>query len=53
VLEAVNATGALTYVRELAEQEAKLGCEAIAHLPDSLHKTALIQLAEFAVKRDF
>jgi octaprenyl-diphosphate synthase len=53
VLDAVNATGALTYVRELAEREAKLGCEAIAYLPDSPHKTALIHLAEFAVKRDF
>jgi octaprenyl-diphosphate synthase len=38
---------------DLAEKEAKLGCEAIAHLPDSPHKTALIHLAEFAVKRDF
>lgn len=53
VLDAVNATGALSYVRQLAEKEAQLGCEAIAHLPNCAHKNALIQLAAFAVKRDF
>jgi octaprenyl-diphosphate synthase len=53
VLEAVKATDALNYVRELAEKEAEFSCEAIAHLPDSTHKTALINLAEFAVKREF
>lgn len=53
VLDAVNETGALMYVRQLAEDEAKLGCEAIAHLPDSAHKNALIQLAAFAVERNF
>lgn len=53
VLDAVNATGALSYVRQLAEIEAKLGCEAIAHLPDCAHKNALIQLAAFAVQRVF
>jgi octaprenyl-diphosphate synthase len=53
VLDAVNATDALSYVRQLAEKEATIGCEAIASLPDSSYKTALINLAEFAVKRDF
>ena len=53
VLATVKATDALNYVRELAEKEARLGCEAISHLPDSMHKAALINLAEFAVKRDF
>ncbi len=53
VLAAVNSTDALNYVRQLAANEAKLGCEAIAHLPDSANKQALIDLAEFAVKRDF
>ena len=53
VLAAVNATNALQYVRDLAASEAKLGCEAIAHLPESANKQALIDLAEFAVKRDF
>ena len=53
VLAAVTATGALNHVRKLAENEAKLGCDAIAHLPDGAYKQALIDLAEFAVKRDF
>ena len=53
VLDAVKATDALQYVRDLAANEAKLGCEAIAHLPESANKQALIDLAEFAVKREF
>ena len=53
VLAAVKATDALHYVRELATNEAKLGVAAIAHLPESANKQALIDLAEFAVKRDF
>ena len=53
VLAAVKATDALNYVRDLAANEARVGCEAIAHLPDSANKQALIDLAEFAVKRDF
>ena len=53
VLAAVKATDALDYVRDLAANEARIGCEAIAHLPYSANKQALIDLAEFAVKRDF
>ena len=53
VLAAVNNSDALNYVRKLAANEAKLGCAAIAHLPDSANKQALIDLAQFAVKRDF
>jgi octaprenyl-diphosphate synthase len=53
VLAAVNATDALNYVRKLAENEAKIGVDAIVHLPESPNKQALIDLAEFAVKRDF
>ena len=53
VLAAVKATDALNHVRKLAENEARLGVEAIAHLPYSPNKQALIDLAEFAVKRDF
>ncbi len=53
VLAAVKATDALNYVRELATNEARLGVAAIAHLPESANKQALIDLAEFAVKRDF
>ena len=53
VLAAVNSTDALNYVRALAEKEVAIGVEAIAHLPESENKQALIELAEFAVKRSF
>jgi octaprenyl-diphosphate synthase len=53
VLAAVKATDALKYVRDLAANEARIGCEAIAHLPESANKQALIDLAAFAVKRGF
>ena len=53
VLAAVEATDAINYVRNLAENEARLACEAIVHLPESANKQALLDLAEFAVKRDF
>ena len=53
VLAAVKATDALDYVRDLAANEARVGCEAIAHLPDCANKQALIDLAEFAVTRSF
>jgi octaprenyl-diphosphate synthase len=53
VLAAVKNTDALSYVRQLAANEANLGCDAIAHLPDSTYKQALNNLAVFAVKRDF
>lgn len=53
VLAAVEATDALNYVRQLATNEAKIGCAAIAQLPNSKYKQALIDLATFAVERDF
>ena len=53
VLAAVEATDAINYVRNLAENEARLAREAIVHLPESANKQALLDLAEFAVKRDF
>ena len=53
VLTAVESTDALNYVRNLAKNEAKLGCAAIAHLPDSPHKSGLLELADFAVARNF
>ena len=53
VLAAVKATDAINYVRNLAANEARIGCEAIANLPHSANKQALIDLAAFAVTRDF
>ncbi len=53
VIQAVHETGALTHVLKLAKNEADAGCAAIAHLPDSSYKQALMALAEFSVSRKF
>lgn len=53
ILSAVQRTGALNYVKKIAEQEAASACAAIAHLPESTFKTALITLASFSVSRQF
>ncbi len=52
VLAAVKATNASEYVLNLAKSESQRACAAIAHFADSPYKTALIELAEFAVKRN-
>lgn len=53
VLQAVNETGALDHVRHLARKEADTACAAIAHLPASNYRQALIELSSFAVNRSF
>lgn len=53
VLAAVAATNAADYVLDVAKKEADLACGAIAHFADSKYKTAMIQLAEFAVLRQY
>jgi len=53
VLAAVKNTGASDYVLNLAKNEAKMTCDSIKHFADSTHKTALLELAEFAVKRSY
>lgn len=53
VMQAVHETGALDQVRAIARQEARAGCDAILHLPDSPSRQALLKLAEFAVDRTF
>ncbi len=53
ILNAVQNTGALTHVREIAKKEAAAAAAAIAHLPESSYKTALLNLADFAVERHF
>ncbi len=53
VIQAVQQTDALQHVRQLAQQEAAQAGQAIAHFADSAAKQALIDLAEFAVQRDF
>lgn len=53
IIRAVEQTGALDYVRNIAKQEAELACKAIQHLPSTPQHQALIQLAEFSVSRTF
>jgi octaprenyl-diphosphate synthase len=53
VLGAIRATGALDETRRHAEAEARLALEAVAPLPASPFKDSLVQLASFAVARDF
>ncbi|MES2579692.1 MAG: polyprenyl synthetase family protein [Pseudomonadota bacterium] len=53
VLAAVKTTNASEYVLNLAKSESEEGCAAIAHLPDSIYKKALIDLAAFAVERSY
>ncbi len=53
VMRAVTDTGALEHVRKIAQNEANIGCAAIAHLPLLSHHEALRKLAEFAVNRNY
>jgi octaprenyl-diphosphate synthase len=53
ILHAVNDTGALGHVRQLAVAEAEIACKAISHLPASIYREALVELASFAVNRTF
>ena len=53
VLAAVKATKASEYVLNLAKSEAQSACAAIAHFADSSYKKAMLELAEFAVNRNF
>lgn len=53
VLATIRETGALDYVREQARKEARLASAAISSLPHSNHKESLLQLADFAVTRNY
>ena len=53
VLEAIRATGALEYVRNKAKGEASLAREAISALSNSSYRDSLLELAAFAVERDY
>jgi octaprenyl-diphosphate synthase len=51
VIATVKSCGALDYVTTLAKREADTACSAIAQLPDSKYRNALLELAIFAVNR--
>jgi octaprenyl-diphosphate synthase len=52
ILTAMQQTGAFDYTRKKAEQEAQMAKDAIAFLPESAYKQALITLADIAVERN-
>src|SRR6266571_9436361 len=53
VLQAIHSTGALEYVRNKAQDEARSAREAIAALPSSDYRDSLLELSAFAVERDY
>jgi octaprenyl-diphosphate synthase len=53
ILAAIRACDALGVARRHAREEARLALEAIAPLPASTCRDSLVQLATFAVARDF
>ena len=53
VLKVIHETGALDYTRKKAEAESRMATEAISLLPDSQYKECLLQLANFAVSRNY
>ena len=52
ILAAITNSGALDYTRRQAEIAAKRAADAVAGLPDSEYKQALLQLCTFAVDRN-
>lgn len=52
VVDAIESTGSIAYTARLAEDEAGLAMQALAVVPDSPHKQALLDLAYFSVHRD-
>ncbi len=53
VLAAIKDTNSLQYTRDQAQHEIEIACEAISVLADTKYKSALLQLAAFAVDRSF
>ncbi|HSD43563.1 MAG TPA: octaprenyl diphosphate synthase [Burkholderiales bacterium] len=53
VLDAIGGTGALDYSRAAARAEAAIACEAIGPVRDSNYRQSLLDLAAFAVERNY
>jgi octaprenyl-diphosphate synthase len=53
VLKTVQTTGALDYTRTRAEVSASAARDAVSGLPDSKYKDSLLELATFAVTRNY
>lgn len=53
VLEAIESSGAMAYTLGRAEGESRAAARTLAGIPESPHKTALRQLAEFCLRRSY
>lgn len=53
VLDAIHETGALEYARNKATDESRSACGAISALPNSRYRDSLLELAAFAIERDY
>ena len=53
ITTAIEATSAISYTKNLAEEEAKRALASIKDLPQSPYKEALEDLAQFSFRRDF
>jgi octaprenyl-diphosphate synthase len=53
VLDVIQKTDALDYTRQKAEAESSMASAAISSLPNSNYKECLLQLATFAVARNY
>lgn len=53
VLKTIHETGSLEYTRAQAEASVHEACNAITVLPDSKYKDSLLELATFAVTRNY
>ena len=51
VLELVRETGALDYTQKIAAKEKCKALNCLSGLPESMHKNALIDLADFSIRR--
>ena len=51
ITEIVNSTGALQYTQQRAQEAADAAIEALANIPESDYKQALITIAELSVQR--
>ena len=51
ITEIIEATGALQYTADRAQEAADTAIAALADIPDSEYKQALIAVAEFSVQR--
>ena len=53
VMDAIESTGSITYTARRAEDEASRATAALATIPDSPYKQALLDLAHFSVHRSY